>query len=788
MDKIAYRLFLFLLFFSPLAFGTVEQWSLTLMQGLTFLVVFLYLLGCILNRQPIYGTPGLLPLFLFLIYLLLQIVPLPAMIIKSLSPTAYEIYNETASIAHSSSWISFSLDKKATLQEFFRYAAYTGFYFLTVQLLTDKERLRRTVYTVIAFISILAIFALIQNFTATNKIFWLREVSGNVVVFGPYLNHNHYAGLVGMVLPMTFALFLFLKPRIRYKLPFREKVVEFFTFQKFNVYILLGFSAILITTSIVVSLSRGGLISTCLALVFLLILLNIRRKRRQKGFVLSLFILLVVLSVSWFGWGKTFERFGHIINHQGIIQDARFVFWSDSINIIKDFPVTGTGFGSFSNIYPRYRTYANKFSVLHAHNDYLELFIEGGLLGFIPVVWFLSVLFYKSYQAYVKRRERYSIYLYSGCLAGIGSILFHSVTDFNFHIGANGLYFFFIAGLMVSAINTKLRGDSSNTLLKKIEVFWIRIAAIKITMAVLITSLVFNVGILIGRRVYSSIENVYLNPQMPGSRLERIRSIAEKASYFDPLESKYYYALANLDVLRRQRSSSLENYNKSIYYNPNNGEYSQRLGRVLSWQNDPITAEKLLKIGLRKESNNPRRYKTYASWLFSQKKKVPAKINLNKALALEPTLGQKTIREYITVMLINNFSDEEILAFMSQNIKSLLGLADYWNGNGKSKKAEATYVTALSLTKNRNQIQIQDYYKVYRFYMTKGQVNRALKVALQAINHLPDNARARILAARAYSKLRITYRAIEEYKIALTINPRNEYAIKELNSLVKGIQ
>ena len=95
MDRTSYGIFIFVLIFSPLAFGAVEQWSLTVMEGLSVLACLLFLLG---NRgkATFHEIPGIVPLTLFLAYMLIQIVPLPAGTIKALSPETYTLLKETA--------------------------------------------------------------------------------------------------------------------------------------------------------------------------------------------------------------------------------------------------------------------------------------------------------------------------------------------------------------------------------------------------------------------------------------------------------------------------------------------------------------------------------------------------------------------------------------------------------------------------------------------------------------------------------------------------------------------
>ncbi|MBU2645297.1 O-antigen ligase family protein [bacterium] len=786
MERAAYGLFFFLLVFSPLAFGTVEQWSLTVMELLTFFALILLLLNRLSRKQPLHRVPGLLPLCLFLCYLLIQLLPMPPGTIKVISPETWRIYQETVGILDPTAWISISVNRKAGLGEFFRYGTYVCFYFLTIQLLTDKQKLQRTVYNLIIFISLLAVFAIIQNYTSVGTIYWLRPVvSGNSNIFGPYVNHNHFAGLVEMILPLALCLFLYLRPRISYKQSWREKIVELFDVYGGEQHILMGFSAILLTVSIVLSLSRGALISACLALMVMVLLLMIRGRQKGKGMLLMFFLVVILFSVSWFGWENTFERFGQLKTDEGGLYETRLDFWQDSLQIIRDFPVTGTGFGSFADIYPRYRTVIGDFSVLHAHNDYLELLIEGGLIGTVLVLWFLAVLFYRSYRVFRQRRDPFSIYLYLGCVTGMVSLLFHSVTDFNLHIGANGLYYFFLAGLLVSAAHTRLRGASAGTLLLSEPGMGMKLIPAGLTVVFLFTAFFFNLRLMEGRYQFSAIANIHLSPRMSPAKIEEIRTITERASRLDPLDGKYYFAVANLEVLQNKRSA-LTNYRKAIYHNPLNGEYLQRTGLILGLLKMNDASERLLQAGLRNNRHNPERYRTYAGWLFAANQKQQGMENLSRALSLESSsFSRRKIREYITTMLLNGISEAEMRAILPDKVRPLIGFADYLVEIGKDEQAEQVYLDAVTQMGKEQKINIWDFYRVFQFYLKRNQPTDALNILSQAEKYLPEDVRIRIWKARTYQKLGITYRAIEEYQLALALDSGNQNAQKELTRLVK---
>lgn len=778
MTKIIFAIFLFILIFAPLAFGTVEEWSLTIMETCSILAIFLLLLRNSKHKEAfLYEIPGIIPLVLLLVYIFIQLIPLPSEVIRIISPETYNLYRQT-SINEPQTWVTLSINRKATLMEFFRITAYAAFYVLTIQLLTKKDILKRTITVVVVFASLLSFLGLLQHILSNNKIYWFRELTQGGTPFGPYVNRNHYAGFMEMIFPLVLSLFLFYKPHVTYD-SFREKLVEIFNRQKTNIYMLLGFSSVLIATSIFLSLSRSGIVSLCLSMIIFGGMFIERGANRKRGAIIIIIFVLIVLSVGWFGWDPIFERFAKVKNAQGNISELRLEIWKDSRNIINDFPVTGTGFGSFVNIYPRYRTISGDGIADHAHNDYIELFSDGGAVAVFLSAWFVLTILYKSYRAFLRRREVYSIYLFIGSITGMISILIHSITDFNLHIGANGLYFFFLSGLVVSAANTRLRDGLDDTYLKKIK---LPISMLTIPVAVILfVSFIFNAGVITGKLYFSSIKNIKLNEKIPKEDLLSIKASAYRASFFDPLEAKYKYAIANAERLLSNNTAALKYYKKSVQLNPADGEYLQRTGLVMSELKEYDTAERLLRTGIKYDVSNPARYKRYALWLLSTGKKEEGIKNMRAAISLEP---QKT-REYITLMVLNGLSDEEISGSLPERVEPHLLFADYLYKTGKENMAEDEYRNAFQYIKNEKPVTPAYFYAAYRYYMKKDRYDDALRIMRMATEFLPDDAGIRITTAGLYEKLGITYRAAEEYKKALLIDPKNDEAKKRLDNLSK---
>lgn len=773
----SFRIFLFILIFTPLAFGTVQQWSLTIMECLSTGALFIFFLSLACKKEyTIYEVPGIVPLLCLWAYFALQIIPLPSFLVRFISPETYKIYAETIGIVETVTWMSLSVHKKATLLELLRFTGYIAFYVLTVQLLTKKDLLKKTVSVVIIFSSLLAFYALIQHFFgSSNKIYWFRETYG-ASPFGPFVNRNHYAGFMEMLFPVALGVFLSLKPRVSH-LSFRERLSAFFKEKKTNPYLLIGLGCIIMASSVFMSLSRGGIISLSLSMLCFSALLLMKKTKRKRGAVTILIMTLIVISVGWFGWEPILNRFEKIMNVQGNVTDLRIVFWKDAIQIINNFPVTGTGFGTFVDIFPKYATLTDEIIIQHAHNDYIELLTNGGILAFLLAGWFIITVMLRSFRSFQRRKDSYSIYLYIGSITGIISILFHSFTDFNLQIGSNGLYFFFLMGLMVSSANTRLQNGLNETNLHPVKLSYRIIPAIAAVLFILV--LIANLGIIIGNHYYSYIRDLRLD-RINREDLIDVRDMAFRASLFDPLEARYSHGIANTNMLAGDIKPAKEYYLKALKLNILNGEYAQRLGLAYASEDKAIT-ERLLKAGIASEPTNHSMYKTYAAWLLSAGRKDEALMNINTALSI----SHGRTSEYITFMVLSGLSDDNIRASLPKRIIPYMAFADYLLNSGNEKEAEEAYLQALRFAGSEKVIKVSYFYKVYEYYSKNKRFEDALNVMLQAKNLLPENAGIRYTAGAVYEKLGMPDMAINEYKEALILDPYNKNAKKRLNALTE---
>jgi len=124
----------------------------------------------------------------------------------------------------------------------------------------------------------------------------------------------------------------------------------------------------------------------------------------------------------------------------------------DTWRIVLDHPWSGTGLGTLQIVYPRYETLYDGKIVNHAHNDYLEVLAETGVVGGLCCTWFLGALFLGSMRRLTESNRSFSAALHLSGLVGCTGFLVHSLVDFNLHIPANAMFFFLMANLATTEI------------------------------------------------------------------------------------------------------------------------------------------------------------------------------------------------------------------------------------------------------------------------------------------------------------------------------------------------
>lgn len=395
----------FLVAFAVLAHGAVEVWSRSVLEMGAALLFLLWGFLAVRQRQvEIHWNPLLAPLLGLVGFVLAQ-------------------------------WFfGLSAYPYLTRVELFKLLAYLVLFFLAVQSFRTAEQARPFVWFLLILGFAVALFGILQFFTFNDKLYWVRPLRYGGSPFGPYVNRNHFAGLMELIIPLGLAI-LFYRAVRRDKLP----LVALFTIVPIGALFL--------------SASRGAILSFLFQLGLLGFLVWARQAGRRARLVGAGFLVIFLAGafVVWLGVGHTFERFAQLWTCD-LAQERRLVMLKDSWRIFLDHPWAGTGAGTLVTVYPQYASFDDGRLVDHAHNDYLELLAETGIVGGLCALGFVVLLFRRALTNLQSDQSAFILAARTGALVACSGLLLHGLVDFNLHIPSNALLFALLASLATSSL------------------------------------------------------------------------------------------------------------------------------------------------------------------------------------------------------------------------------------------------------------------------------------------------------------------------------------------------
>lgn len=410
---------------------------------------------------------------------LIQLVPLPLSVVKTIAPTAAELHltlrPETSELLPDEltetprpTTLTLSIDPDATKRFAGHVLSVLLVYVAVRNWLGSRDAFCRLAWICTINGVALSVFSLGQFLSSTatsrNLIYWRFPTDANV--YGPFVCRNHYTDYIAMCGGMAISLILIrgkdgdkttpaetdMWGRAQHFLSTPGHLVS----DPHQLFPILAFGLILV--SIPFSLSRGGLLALVIGglISWLLTVRFIRaqpgqyntetsHRQTQWGLILAVAVGLILLA--WFGGEKIEKRW----NTSSSNTDTRTEIWLTGLSSLPGFWLAGSGGGTFMYVEPLSRTTQDPSKLHdHAHNEFVEAVVEGGSGRLLLTLVIAGALLMRVGRAYRSRKDRMSRSLLLGSWFGIAVVVLHAWVDFGIHMPAVACLVSIIAGFSMA--------------------------------------------------------------------------------------------------------------------------------------------------------------------------------------------------------------------------------------------------------------------------------------------------------------------------------------------------
>jgi O-antigen ligase len=388
---------------APLAFGAVEPWAIFALEASATLLFLAWGFRQWLKRElQIISHPLHWPMLAFAGLITMQWLA---------GMTAY---------------------RQATYSLLLLYLSYGLLVFVVTQTLRRTSQLEIFAWVLCGYSAVLASLSLLLGLAPNGKLYgiWKPDFGG---AYGPYVNHNHYAGLMEMLTPFLLVLAATHLTRGARK-------------------VTVAVIAAVMAGSIFLCGSRGGMLAFGFQAVLLIVLLRPRQEDWKRHLLLGGCLAAMIGLLVWIGGNELTRRLASIQSEtqQELTGGVRLSIDRDCLRMWREKPWLGWGLGTFPVVYPQFRSFYTSFFVNEAHNDYLQVLTETGLAGFAIAIWFLVRTFRHGWAKLDNWTESTNGALTVAALLGCIGILVHSFLDFNLQVPANAAMFYVLCAIAAS--------------------------------------------------------------------------------------------------------------------------------------------------------------------------------------------------------------------------------------------------------------------------------------------------------------------------------------------------
>lgn len=443
---------------APWPFGSVQPWAV---RAITVIALSFALAigihqtlsgGIVIARVGLVGVIGLLALGLF------QLVPLPPALHRAIATASYTAWHPkvpAAATVLGTVARPVSVYPLATVE----WLAFAGGIVLLAGLaapaLSDARRARRACTTMVVGGVAVAVAGVLARALLGPRLYGTIAVP-TIAPFGPFVSKNHFAGYVEMAALIGAGLAVGLADRYRST----SSPLGWVRSHRAGRVLAAWAAALACGMGVLVSLSRGGIVSLTAGAAALLVFRWLVRRRHHRerralvpGFLLALAVAMIVVTLP----EQAHERMRTLGTATGDPSGSfRLRTWHDSLRAAAASPWVGQGMGTFADALPRFKTGWGLFRTEHAENEYLEVLVEGGVLGAALLVLAVFQVFRGAVRGMRATDDPLRRGMAMGGLAASMALLVHSAFDFNLRIPSNTVAFGFAAAIAVSVTGARM--------------------------------------------------------------------------------------------------------------------------------------------------------------------------------------------------------------------------------------------------------------------------------------------------------------------------------------------
>lgn len=441
-EAIIYGGFLGLLIYLPIPQGGVFQRPVTFLACMSGVLLLLRIVSLVfVDESEHFFLPfsWAIPAMLFALLPLLQLIPVPGALFHRLSPVAYQFYEEAAltTTATLSASLPVSIYAQATEQEAIKFLAYAMLLFVLLTTLRSQKHIDRIVRVLLVLGTAEALYGLSPYLLSHTQ-------QSLFMVRGTFEYKNHFAGYLEMIIVLGCGA-----------LASRSGVSSSSSSKISNRRLLHGIDSILLGVMLLAHLlsgSRWGLVSLTGGITVFLVLAGGRKLLRLRMILVLILMPLALIAAMLIGQEFLLTRIASIAD---AATDASFYirweWWRSAWAMFRDFPLFGSGAGTFVYLLERYQTFRYPIINICPENEYLHLLQETGIVGALLAVWIVVGYAASTIRAWLCRRSRWSIAMTAGGIGALASQLIRSGMDFHIHTPATALLFITLAAITYRA-------------------------------------------------------------------------------------------------------------------------------------------------------------------------------------------------------------------------------------------------------------------------------------------------------------------------------------------------